>query len=162
MCLYVKSKQAAKVAKDIIKCYKSVDMVSNKVPLGTAYELRSTNKVHFGWVSGKIHTSILCKSGTSIYEGLHTYKEMSGALSDSGQVILICEIPKGAKYYEGSHNGTYSGYASDKLVVVEIRYKANVRLDAVIKQKSVANQVVVNKAFKEIQKQHKILKSLLY
>lgn len=161
MCLYVKSRQAAKVAKDIIKCYKSVNKVSRPGLSGVAYELRSTNNVHFEWVSGKVHTSALCKSGTGIYKGLHTYKDMSGAFSDSGQVILVCEIPKGAKYYEGKHNGTYDGYASDKLVVVEIRYKAEVRLDAMIKRRSATNQAVITKTFKEIQKQHKILKSLL-
>ena len=144
MCLKTNRINASVATKNLV-CYKIVKKESlgqvltqtgSKLELATAYKLvpscQYNSKIQY--LPGNTYTDTSFKdrlvkdwwSGNKeANQGFHSYKNLKEAESDfslytTGSVLIECCIPKGAKYFPGSNNGTSQGYCSNKLKVVKI------------------------------------------
>lgn len=139
MCLITKQR-APEVAEEAITCYKAVDVLSRKedIPevfrsqyylfcyeLGKTYELDDWSKsisfdndcIPLPDPSGNICVS----------RGFHSFGRQVDAIRDifdkNYEVILKCEIPKGARYWTGNQDlhdtdPNYREYCSERIRVV--------------------------------------------
>ena len=83
------------------------------------YELRTFYR-GFLVEMGRTYYSDLVKDGWIISVGLHSYHDHNCPIpSYPGPVMVQCEIPAGAEYYEGYFRGRRS-YASNKLKYIKI------------------------------------------
>lgn len=92
----------------------------NKIPIIKTYTYRTPFQ-NMGVEIGKTYNSKLIKAGSTIGEGLHSFKSPRYAKGTSYEqrIVAKCIIPKGSSYYTGLYVRHIS-YASDKLTYVEI------------------------------------------
>ena len=115
MCLITKQKKP-QTAQENITCYK----VLRK-------NMHSLVHSDFEWELGKLYeTQMRIRDYLSItvQEGFHSYpsyKELGKEYFDTNIpcVMVECTIPKGALYYDGSHNNR-KGYTSNQLIINKI------------------------------------------
>jgi hypothetical protein len=72
---------------------------------------------------GETYKSELIKYGSSIEDGIHSFKSLKAANYSASfeekKIVAKCIIPKGSKYYIGNFNG-YVSYASDTLKYIKV------------------------------------------
>lgn len=125
MCLVTKSEHPI-VAEKPITCYKVLWNNTRKNKLCSFFYSE------FEWKMDEVHNTSLQEGekledgrGT-VYQGFHSYKSLHSAIMFISQnplsscVVAECIIPKGAKYYVGEDGHNRDGYASDKLMPIEV------------------------------------------
>jgi hypothetical protein len=107
----------ANTATKNIKVHKLLTKVSEKIYESPIMDAR--------WTFSKVKKSKLVKKAwTSINEGLHSFRTLSGAkkygtaLSETSDVILEAVIPKGSKYYINK-----TQYVSNALKIIKPKAK---------------------------------------
>jgi len=123
MCLTLKEKSRKVTAKKDIVVYKFL----TELPDGNL----QTPYKDFNVEIGNTYTSLLLLESYHFVlyicdYGLHSYSKLEDAKDHTaihdlfGKVVFAkCIIPKGAKYYKGTFNGSVN-YASDELIYVEL------------------------------------------
>lgn len=120
MCLNLINKDAKpQKVTEPITCYKVLRLKDDK--------LYSYHHTEYQWEIGKVHASHLRKDRLikTVSRGLHSFKNLFSTIypiQDTSYpcVAVKCIIPEGAKYYVGKHGDNLEGYASDKLIPIEI------------------------------------------
>ena len=135
MCLYVHGTMH-RATKDIV-CYKFLALHLKRVDGQIVSNWCSPFQTKCEWNEGELkeipENAYSCVNHGTVSEGyFHSYKDESDARSEGRMWdfwsnlhnytvgVFKCVIPKGTLYYEGEHTGCIDGYASQKLMVVEL------------------------------------------
>lgn len=129
MCFYIHvSYSVIKTAEENIVCYKRLSYAFAELSLDRIKELEIRKNTlispyqHMKYRIRETHTSVLRRDSRNPFAislGLHSYTNLLAAESNtnSGEVIVKCIIPKGARYYV---DPVREHYVSNKLRTVKI------------------------------------------
>lgn len=122
MCLYTNQLDAKRTAVPII-CYKTAWLITEPAILGCTTRNPLLRSMYFGF-SYRLNKLYCCKdfdkecANGFVKYGFHSYRDESRAFTEcstEGEVMMMCRIPAGARYYRSEYG---DGYCSDRIEVL--------------------------------------------
>lgn len=113
MCLYINKDAEIKTAKRNIICWKKLKLSNESEFRGFEYEMGVKYDIPEGMA-----THINEYDRLQVERAFHSWENKPSNHSFSYKIV-ICVIPKGSTYFEGTQHDCRDGYASDAIIVYD-------------------------------------------